>query len=127
MDHVIDLSYLETIGVFENCPNLTRGVFSKVLHVNAFVQPRLNDFMECGREAWRQARASIQQHFSMQQEFCVPMAFSVQEVTMHLPCAIGNYTDFYASREHATNVGTMFRGKENALMPNWCALLALTI
>jgi fumarylacetoacetase len=46
----------------------------------------------------------------------------VQEVQMHLPVSIGDYTDFYASREHATNVGIMFRGKENALMPNWLHL-----
>merc|ERR1719312_1126966 len=38
---------------------------------------------------------------------------------MHLPADIGDYTDFYSSIDHATNVGTMFRGKENALMPNW--------
>jgi fumarylacetoacetase len=43
----------------------------------------------------------------------------LSEATMHLPARIGDYTDFYASKEHATNVGTMFRGKENALMPNW--------
>ena len=40
-------------------------------------------------------------------------------IKMHLPISIGDYTDFYASKEHATNVGTMFRGKENALNPNW--------
>ena len=40
-------------------------------------------------------------------------------VTMHLPADIGDYTDFYSSLDHATNVGTMFRGKDNALMPNW--------
>ncbi|KAJ1371209.1 hypothetical protein KIN20_033116 [Parelaphostrongylus tenuis] len=38
---------------------------------------------------------------------------------MHLPATIGDYTDFYSSIHHATNVGIMFRGKENALMPNW--------
>lgn len=38
---------------------------------------------------------------------------------MHLPAQIGDYTDFYSSIHHATNVGIMFRGKENALMPNW--------
>jgi fumarylacetoacetase len=38
---------------------------------------------------------------------------------MHLPASIGDYTDFYSSLDHATNVGTMFRGKDNALMPNW--------
>ena len=44
---------------------------------------------------------------------------SQDSVKMHLPAAIGDYTDFYSSLDHATNVGTMFRGKENALMPNW--------
>ena len=39
---------------------------------------------------------------------------------MHLPAAIGDYTDFYLSREHATNCGTMLRGAQNALNPNWC-------
>ena len=41
---------------------------------------------------------------------------------LHLPVKIGDYTDFYASKDHATNVGIMFRGKENALMPNWTHL-----
>merc|ERR1712083_267359 len=44
---------------------------------------------------------------------------SQDQVKMHLPASIGDYTDFYSSLDHATNVGTMFRGKENALMPNW--------
>lgn len=44
----------------------------------------------------------------------------VLQVIMHLPAKIGDYTDFYSSREHATNVGVMFRGKDNALQPNWC-------
>jgi fumarylacetoacetase len=46
----------------------------------------------------------------------------LDEVAMHLPAEIGDYTDFYSSREHATNVGIMFRGPENALMPNWLHL-----
>ena len=45
----------------------------------------------------------------------VPMA----DVKMHLPIAVSGYTDFYSSKEHATNVGVMFRGKDNALQPNW--------
>ena len=44
------------------------------------------------------------------------------EVILHLPVKIGDYTDFYASKDHATNVGIMFRGKDNALMPNWTHL-----
>jgi hypothetical protein len=48
-------------------------------------------------------------------------SLSVQEeVELLLPLTIGNYTDFYCSKEHATNVGTMFRGRDNALNPNWC-------
>ena len=41
---------------------------------------------------------------------------------MHLPATIGDYTDFYSSREHATNIGIMLRGKDNALQPNWTTL-----
>ena len=43
-----------------------------------------------------------------------------EDVEMVLPASIGDYTDFYLSREHATNCGTMLRGAENALSPNWC-------
>lgn len=46
----------------------------------------------------------------------------MSDVQMHLPAAIGDYTDFYSSREHATNVGIMFRGVDNALQPNWLHL-----
>lgn len=42
-----------------------------------------------------------------------------KDAVMHLPAVIGNYTDFYSSIDHARNVGTMFRGADNALMPNW--------
>jgi fumarylacetoacetase len=48
--------------------------------------------------------------------------FPMNQVQMHLPASIGDYTDFYASKEHAVNVGTMFRGAANALMPNWTHL-----
>jgi fumarylacetoacetase len=45
--------------------------------------------------------------------------FNIDEVEMQLPVLIGDYTDFYSSKEHATNVGKMFRDPENALLPNW--------
>lgn len=45
--------------------------------------------------------------------------YTLEEVDFLLPCKVGDYTDFYSSKDHATNVGTMFRGKENALQPNW--------
>ena len=43
----------------------------------------------------------------------------VDQIEMMMPVQIGDYTDFYSSREHATNVGTMFRDPSNALLPNW--------
>jgi fumarylacetoacetase len=51
----------------------------------------------------------------LRQRALVPMA----DVKLHLPIAVSGYTDFYSSKEHATNVGVMFRGKDNALQPNW--------
>jgi fumarylacetoacetase len=83
--------------------------------------------MALGRPAWREARTTIQDLLStngndflrsnqaLQSKVLIPL----DKVTNHLPAQIGDYTDFYASKEHATNVGTMFRGRENALNPNW--------
>jgi len=82
--------------------------------------------MSKGREAWKQVRAVLQTALSdenpmfrddkdLQKIAVIPM----EDVVMCLPAEIGDYTDFYSSREHATNVGIMFRGKDNALMPNW--------
>jgi hypothetical protein len=49
----------------------------------------------------------------------MPCPVPQADVQMHLPAAVGDYTDFYASRHHATNVGAMYRGRDNALQPNW--------
>ena len=93
---------------------------------NVFNQTNLNQFMELGRSAWIETRAILQRILdkdcpllrddnSLRQR-----AFVLQsEAQMHIPAQIGDYTDFYSSIEHATNVGIMFRSKENALMPNW--------
>src|SRR5262249_13063140 len=89
----------------------------------------LNPFMALGRPAWAEARSRISRllrsdeptlrdHVRLREHALVPMA----EVEMLLPADIGDYIDFYSSREHATNVGTMLRGPENALMPNWLHL-----
>lgn len=91
-----------------------------------FQSSTLNAFMELGKEAWNEARqviqgllssdnATLQQDKQLQAKALIPQA----SATMHLPVKIGDYTDFYSSIHHATNVGTMFRGKDNALMPNW--------
>ena len=87
----------------------------------------LNGFMAEGRPAWRECRTQLQGLLAKggDGEAKVRAAGALvplSDVTMVLPARIGDYTDFYSSREHATNVGTMFRGKENALQPNWLHL-----
>lgn len=77
-----------------------------------------------GQDAWHECRVAIQSAFTHghHSDEALKASLKVSSVRMHLPAEIGDYTDFYASREHATNVGIMFRGKENALMPNWLHL-----
>ena len=81
--------------------------------------------MAAGRPVWRACRREVQRLFAhgsaLQQDrdWLARCLVPADQVQMHLPAQIGDYTDFYASKEHATNVGIMFRGKENALMPNW--------
>jgi fumarylacetoacetase len=119
-DMVLDLSVLEQQGFFEGRILSEQRVFS---------QPALNAFMALGRPDWREVRATIQELLSadnptlrddaaLRRLALVPM----DQVALHLPAVVGDYTDFYSSREHASNVGTMFRGKENALQPNWLHL-----
>jgi fumarylacetoacetase len=102
---------------------------SAILGGQIFCRRNLNALMSLGRPAWNVARSAISQLLSDQEpslrddavlraRALVPMA----DVDMLLPVDIGDYTDFYSSREHATNVGTMLRGPENALMPNWLHL-----
>ncbi|XP_011147186.1 fumarylacetoacetase isoform X2 [Harpegnathos saltator] len=85
----------------------------------------LNDFMSLGRPAWLEARSKLQELLStgnptlQSAEIRSKVLVAQKDATMHVPAKIGDYTDFYSSINHATNVGTMFRSKENALMPNW--------
>jgi fumarylacetoacetase len=91
-----------------------------------FAAPTLNAFMALGPKVWSTTRARISEllredhpelrdNSELRQQALVPM----KEVKLHLPLAVSGYTDFYSSKEHATNVGVMFRGKDNALQPNW--------
>lgn len=89
----------------------------------------LNTFMGLGSAAWKETRATLQKILSKDeavlrddQELRNRCLVLQDQVRMHLPAHIGDYTDFYSSRDHAINVGTMFRGKDNALMPNWVHL-----
>lgn len=119
--YVLDLAALDEAGCFSLVPAVAgRGIFA---------QHTLNAFMALGREAWQATRAAITQLLDAEDptlrdnELLRSTAFHQQsEVQMLLPVQIGDYTDFYASKSHATNVGTLFRGKENALMPNWLHL-----
>jgi len=119
-DFAVDLMQLQREGRFGMVRGLPDGVFTR---------GALNDFMALGREVWREVRETLTTLLSegegilrddraLRDRVLVP----ADEYEMLLPARIGDYTDFYSSREHATNVGTMFRGRENALMPNWLHL-----
>lgn len=96
---------------------------------DVFAENTLNSFMGLGRAAWQEARATLQRLLSAQEPLLSnnkdlrARAFVPQsDAIMHLPAKIGDYTDFYSSKNHAYNVGCMFRGPDNALMPNWTHL-----
>jgi len=115
-DFAIDLGALHQLGYFEGIP-LTDDIF---------LQDTLNDFIADGRKTWRAVRNRISEIFEESNadlrdnpDHRDTVIFALNEVEMQLPVQIGDYTDFYSSKEHATNVGAMFRDPENALMPNW--------
>jgi fumarylacetoacetase len=94
--------------------------------IGVFAASVLNPFMALGPKVWSKTRARISEllrhdhpelrdNDALRRRALVPMA----DVKLHLPIAVAGYTDFYSSKEHATNVGVMFRGKDNALQPNW--------
>jgi fumarylacetoacetase len=91
-----------------------------------FAASSLNAFMALGPKVWSRTRARLSEllrddhgelrdNESLRKRALVPMA----NAKLHMPIAVAGYTDFYSSKEHATNVGVMFRGKDNALQPNW--------
>jgi fumarylacetoacetase len=97
-----------------------------VVEPAVFAASQLNPFMALGPKVWSSTRARISEllrsdypelrdNAELRKRALVPIA----DVTLHLPFAVAGYTDFYSSKEHATNVGVMFRGKDNALQPNW--------
>lgn len=123
-DLVLDLAAVSRAGLFT-------GPYLSSTHsaTDAFSDTTLNEFMALGRPAWREARATLQELLGADnptlrdnETLRRQALFPVDEVTMHLPAAIGDFTDFYSSREHASNVGRMFRRSENPLLPNWLHL-----
>ncbi|HEV2045233.1 MAG TPA: fumarylacetoacetase [Chthoniobacterales bacterium] len=116
-EHVVDLSVLEEGGHFQSPEFKDQDVFS---------QTSLNAFLALGRPAWRKAREILQHLLDAgtptlrdDAKLRERVFHRQRDVTMQLPARIGDYTDFYSSYHHAHNVGTMLRGPENALMPNW--------
>ena len=109
-DFILDVSALEAEALL------------KLADRPLFDVPFWNEFMEAGPNIWAEFRAQITAMLIdgaskrwVVEDHLVPMAGT----TLHLPFIVAEYTDFYAGRHHATNVGTMFRGAENALPPNW--------
>lgn len=87
-----------------------------------FDVPFWNEVMEEGPELWAALRARLTDILadgSADQATAEPLLAAQADADMHLPFLVSEYTDFYAGRHHAFNVGTMFRGPENALPPNW--------
>jgi fumarylacetoacetase len=96
------------------------------VELGIFAASSLNSFMSQGPKVWSRARARISEllrhdnpelrdNEALRKRALIPMA----NVRLHMPITVAGYTDFYSSKEHATNVGVMFRGKDNALQPNW--------
>ncbi|TNF18991.1 MAG: fumarylacetoacetase [Rhodobacteraceae bacterium] len=105
-DRVLDLAALQAAGL---------------LPESGFDAPALNSFMAKGKEAWADIRARLTD-LLREGNASDTLRAALQEmggVTLHLPFTVAEYTDFYAGRQHAFNVGSLFRDPENALPPNW--------
>lgn len=111
-DQILDLSKVAKLGIFDNL-NIENGVFT-----NAF----LNSFIDLGKTKTIAIRERIQKELISNASVLKgnsSILISQRDAIMHLPVFIRDYTDFYSSIEHATNVGAMFRDPDKALMPNW--------
>ena len=109
-DFVLDVTALEDEGLLA----LEGGPLLDV--------PFWNEVMEAGPQVWAALRGQLLdllQEGSTKRYLVEDHLVAISTVRLHMPFLVSEYTDFYAGRHHATNVGTMFRGAENALPPNW--------
>lgn len=114
--HVLDLVYLYEKGFFDGL-GLPPGIFNQE-YLNPFIalgRKKCGEVRERVSELLRSDNDELQNNVAARELALIPM----EEVEMRMPVQIPNYTDFYSSEEHATNVGTMFRDPKNALLPNW--------
>ena len=118
-NYAIDLGALQQLNYFEGIE----------LTDDMFMQDTLNDFISDGKKTWRLVRNRIAEIFDANnttlkdnEDHRTIVLFTLDEIEMQLPVQVGDYTDFYSSKEHATNVGMMFRDPNNALLPNWLHL-----
>lgn len=115
-DQVVDLNALYVLGYLNNLP----------FQQEDFDAPSLNRMMKKGKSATADLRNRLSKLFNSENKDLAGNAhhveqvlFDADKVEMCMPVEVGDYTDFYSSRDHATNVGTMFRDPDNALLPNW--------
>lgn len=115
-DLVIDLATLYDYGFFDEIEGLNENVFEAYT---------LNEFIELGKPVTNAVRLKIQElllegsSLSHDEKTIEECFYDLDKVKMMMPLHVQNYTDFYSSIEHATNVGKMFRDPANALLPNW--------
>ena len=115
-DHVLDLKTLYVLGYLENLS----------FEIEDFDTDCLNTMMSKGKKGTRELRNRIsklldstQDDLQKNEHHVAQVLIPVEQTEMCMPVKIGDYTDFYSSKEHATNVGMMFRDPANALLPNW--------
>ncbi len=115
-DRVLDLATLYDYGFFDEIEGLTENIFEAYT---------LNEFIELGKPVTNAVRLKIQEllledsKLANDEKTVEECFFNLDQVKMMMPLHIPNYTDFYSSIEHATNVGKMLRDPANALFPNW--------
>ena len=111
-DMILDLKLSSDLGVFDNLN----------FDFNVFENEHLNDFISLGKSITNNVRLIIQKELSDSSSALKNQSnllIKQTDAKMHLPLKIGDYTDFYSSIEHATNIGSMFRDPSNPLLPNW--------
>lgn len=109
-DMIVDVTALEDAGLIV------------LPEKDVFVTAAWNEFMDLGADVWANFRVRLTEMLAegaAEEAKIAPHLVAQADAEMHMPFDVTEYTDFYAGRHHATNVGTMFRGAENALPPNW--------